>query len=180
MLLLCVRRRWRHHLHPCAVDATHRQQRVRRDSSPLSDLLVIRRPLADCWIMDHLESGIKVELNNPLSNNPLLNNPLNNQTPRGKLADVTVHLVEFVCPFCRRVGGTHGVTEAQFCLRWSMQCGIVTIPKSSNAERIKEVTHSLALVYIHYEYCMSIHNTLLAHSIGWLAGWLFLPSFLSY
>ena len=25
-----------------------------------------------------------------------------------------------------------------------MQCGIVTIPKSSNAERIKEVTHSLA------------------------------------
>jgi diketogulonate reductase-like aldo/keto reductase len=91
--------------------------------------------------MDHLESGIKVELNNPLSNNPLLNHPLNNQTPRGKLADVTVHLVEFVCPFCRRVGGTHGVTEAQFCLRWSMQCGIVTIPKSSNAERIKEVTH---------------------------------------
>jgi hypothetical protein len=57
---------------------------------------------------------------------------------------------------------------------------IVTIPKSPNAERIKEVTHSLALVYIHCEYCMSIHNTLLAHSIGWLAGWLFLPSFLSY
>jgi len=30
-----------------------------------------------------------------------------------------------------------GKTEAQMCIRWSMQRGFVTIPKSSNAERIR-------------------------------------------
>ena len=37
------------------------------------------------------------------------------------------------------------MTEAQFAIRWSMQCGVVTIPKSSNAKRIKEVQTAKAL-----------------------------------
>lgn len=48
------------------------------------------------------------------------------------------------------------MTEAQFAIRWSMQCGVVTIPKSSNAERIKEVQSAKALSLLVVS-CCNVH-----------------------
>lgn len=41
-------------------------------------------------------------------------------------------------PLLREIGERHGKTPAQVVLRWDIQHGIVTIPKSVHAERIQE------------------------------------------
>ena len=38
----------------------------------------------------------------------------------------------------RSVAAAHGKSEAQVLIRWSLQHGVVTIPKSTDTSRIKE------------------------------------------
>lgn len=35
------------------------------------------------------------------------------------------------------IAGRYGVTTAQLCLRWNLQKGVVPLPKSTHAERIR-------------------------------------------
>jgi 2,5-diketo-D-gluconate reductase A len=48
---------------------------------------------------------------------------------RGRVADD---------PVLRRIGATHGRSPAQVALRWEIQLGVVTIPKSERRERMAE------------------------------------------
>ncbi len=41
-------------------------------------------------------------------------------------------------PVLRRVAARHGRTEAQVLVRWGLQHGLATIPKSAHEERIRE------------------------------------------
>lgn len=41
-------------------------------------------------------------------------------------------------PILRQVGAEHGKSAAQVVLRWDLQSGVVTIPKSSHEERMRE------------------------------------------
>jgi len=41
-------------------------------------------------------------------------------------------------PTITKIAKDHKVTPAQVCLRWSLQSGIATIPKSVHEERIKQ------------------------------------------
>lgn len=59
--------------------------------------------------------GIQIEAWSPLAQGKLLDHPL-----------------------LKEIGGKYGKSPAQVIIRWDLQHGIVTIPKSSNPERIKQ------------------------------------------
>ncbi|MEH6971013.1 aldo/keto reductase, partial [Bacillus sp. JJ675] len=41
-------------------------------------------------------------------------------------------------PLLKEIAETHGKTAAQVILRWDLQNGVITIPKSTKAQRIAE------------------------------------------
>ena len=62
-----------------------------------------------------MTNGINLEASSPLGNGKILNN-----------ADL------------KKIADNRGRTVAQVCLRWSIQKGIIVIPKSKSTERLKE------------------------------------------
>nr|CCC95075.1 putative prostaglandin f synthase [Trypanosoma congolense IL3000] len=94
----------------------------------------------------HIEELLKhckvVPMVNQIEMHPLLNQKKLRDYCKSKNIAVTAwsplgqgHLIED--ERLKAIGGRYGKTSAQVMLRWGIQSGVITIPKSSNEERIK-------------------------------------------
>ena len=44
----------------------------------------------------------------------------------------------FVAPLLAELAGKYGVSQAQICLRFALDCGVVPLPKSADAGRMRQ------------------------------------------